>query len=156
MIDGPRQQGAAVSKSDLLGQARFAVVQLDRVIDTVGRRRAPSAKMAKVLNDLTKTRRQLENTLAIKIKPGSNQARKTALHIMKGATANLRVSADALAGTSLTFGKVGKFVNFGASALTAIRCFSLSGKICTNPESPHDQDYPYPKTCPQCGYAVLP
>jgi hypothetical protein len=31
-----------------------------------------------------------------------------------------------------------------------------AGKLCSNPNTPHDQTCcPYPTTCPQCGYAIL-
>jgi hypothetical protein len=29
------------------------------------------------------------------------------------------------------------------------------GKLCSNPTSPHEQGYPYPSRCPQCGALVL-
>jgi hypothetical protein len=31
-----------------------------------------------------------------------------------------------------------------------------AGKLCSNPNNPHEQECcPYPDKCPQCGYAVL-
>ncbi len=28
------------------------------------------------------------------------------------------------------------------------------GKLCSNPTDPHEQGYPYPASCPRCGYPV--
>ena len=30
-----------------------------------------------------------------------------------------------------------------------------AGKLCSNPNIPHPQSYPYPASCPQCGYPVI-
>lgn len=29
-----------------------------------------------------------------------------------------------------------------------------AGKLCSNPTNPHEQSYPYPTSCPVCGYPV--
>ena len=29
-----------------------------------------------------------------------------------------------------------------------------AGKLCSNPQNPHQQRFPYPGNCPECGYPV--
>ena len=38
--------------------------------------------------------------------------------------------------------------------LTQRVCQLSTGKLCSNPQTPHAQTWPYPTRCPQCNYPV--
>jgi hypothetical protein len=39
--------------------------------------------------------------------------------------------------------------------LTELVAKLAAGKLCSNPSTPHPQEYPYPDECPECCYPVL-
>jgi hypothetical protein len=77
-----------------------------------------------------------------------------ALANLKKATTDLGTTANAMTDPQTIVDNTGRLLSFGAIALGAIESALTFGKLCSNQSSPHDQDYPYPKNCKQCGARV--
>jgi hypothetical protein len=140
--------------SDLIAQAQLAVAQFDRMIDTVSPRKGTSPELSQVLDDLADKRSQILTSIGAPVKAGSVDAMTFSLAALKLATGNLRGIAESMTGPADVLSTAAAFLGHGGSALRAIATFSITGKICSNPHSPHEQDYPYPRRCLQCGFAV--